>query len=322
MAKQKGSDGQIRKTTAEWAADTSTYPEGMRLMDTETGVVRVSKGTTYALAWVPSSGGGGGQVNTVAWTDQYGVYLTVDSGTPSAPVFEPVGTESIIKTIAQIGHGLTLGQPVRMNGGAYVAAQGNSAANAAYVGFVLEVVSANQFRLLVAGHSAGAPAAMFSGLTAGTDAYLSPSSAGALTNTPNAFGPVLMPTSATAGYVLSNADSVALFTSPANTRANLGLPNVYTGILNQAGTDAPVATFETNQLGSVNFTYIDVGEYRLNGTGLFPAGTKVFIGNSVTAIVLASRDTDNRVVIYSQDHAGSPADDLLINASIRVEVWP
>lgn len=163
---------------------------------------------------------------------------------------------------------------------------------------------------------------MFSGLTAGTAAYLDPTTAGALTNTPNAFGPVLMPTSTTAGYVLSNADSVALFTSPANTRANLGLPNVYTGILNQAGTDAPVATFETNQLGSVNFTYIDVGEYRLNGTGLFPAGTKVFIGNSVTAIVLASRDTDNRVVIYSQDHAGSPADDLLINASIRVEVWP
>lgn len=141
-------------------------------------------------------------MNTVAWTDQYGVYLTVDSGTPSAPVFEPVGTESIIKTIAQIGHGLTLGQAVRLNGGAYVAAQGNSAANAACVGFVLEVVSANSFRLLIGGHSAGAPAAMFSGLTAGTAAYLSPSSAGALTNTPNAFGPVLMPTSATAGYVI------------------------------------------------------------------------------------------------------------------------
>lgn len=62
MAKQKGSDGQIRKTTVEWAADTSTYPEGMRLMDTETGVVRVSKGTTYALAWVPSSGSGGGDL--------------------------------------------------------------------------------------------------------------------------------------------------------------------------------------------------------------------------------------------------------------------
>ena len=59
MANKSGSDGQIRKTTAEWAVDTDTYLEGMRLMDTDTGVVRVSKGTTYALAWVPASGGGG-----------------------------------------------------------------------------------------------------------------------------------------------------------------------------------------------------------------------------------------------------------------------
>lgn len=56
--KKAGSDGQIRNTTAAWAADTRTYPEGMRLMDTDTGVVRVSKGTTYALAWVPASGPG------------------------------------------------------------------------------------------------------------------------------------------------------------------------------------------------------------------------------------------------------------------------
>lgn len=57
--KKVGSDGQVRKTTAEWTADTATYPEGMRLMDVDTGTVRVSKGTTYALAWVPASGGGG-----------------------------------------------------------------------------------------------------------------------------------------------------------------------------------------------------------------------------------------------------------------------
>lgn len=163
---------------------------------------------TAIAAMYAGGGGGGGTVDTVGWTNQYGMSANT-SGTTSV-LIQPVGTESVIKTIAQIGHGLTLGQPVRMNGGAYVAAQGNSAANAAYVGFVLEVVSANQFRLLTAGHSAGAPAAMFSGLTAGTAAYLSPSSAGALTNTPNAFGPVLMPTSATAGYVLSNAESAII----------------------------------------------------------------------------------------------------------------
>lgn len=55
--KKVGSDGQIRKTTAEWAADTDTYPEGMRLMDTDTGEIRTSKGTTYALAWQNASSG-------------------------------------------------------------------------------------------------------------------------------------------------------------------------------------------------------------------------------------------------------------------------
>ncbi len=64
MSKKAGSDGQIRKTTAEWAADTKTYLEGMRLMDTTTGTVRVSKGTTYALAWQPSAGSGAS-----AWGD-------------------------------------------------------------------------------------------------------------------------------------------------------------------------------------------------------------------------------------------------------------
>lgn len=55
--KKVGSDGQVRKTTAEWAADTATYPEGMRLMDTTDGSVRVSKGATYALAWTQAPGG-------------------------------------------------------------------------------------------------------------------------------------------------------------------------------------------------------------------------------------------------------------------------
>ena len=61
--KKVGSDGQIRNTTAYWAADTNTYPEGMRLMDTDTGSVRVSKGTTYALAWTAAAGSGS------AWGD-------------------------------------------------------------------------------------------------------------------------------------------------------------------------------------------------------------------------------------------------------------
>lgn len=75
MSKKVGSDGQIRKTTAEWTADTGTYPEGMRLMDTDTGTVKVSSGGTYAAAW--SQGGGGGETPV-------GLGYVFDDGT-SAP---------------------------------------------------------------------------------------------------------------------------------------------------------------------------------------------------------------------------------------------
>lgn len=67
--KKAGSDGQIRKTTAEWAADTGTYLEGMRLMNTDTGSIRISKGTTYALAWQPS----GGAVTSDDVSDESGI---------------------------------------------------------------------------------------------------------------------------------------------------------------------------------------------------------------------------------------------------------
>jgi len=164
--------------------------------DPDTGQMRTAK----RVSVVCGTGGGGGTVDTIAWANQYGMSANI-GGTGANPEIEPVGTEGLVKTIAQIGHGLTLGQAVRMNGGAYVAAQG-TAAGSACAGFVLEVVSANQFRVLLSGHSASAPAAMFSGLTAGTAYYLSPSSAGALTATPNAFGIVLIATSTTAGYVV------------------------------------------------------------------------------------------------------------------------
>ena len=164
---------------------------------------------------------------------------------------------------------------------------------------------------------------MFSGLTAGTAAYLSPSSAGALTNTPNAFGPVLMPTSATAGYVLSNADSVTLFTSPANTRASLGLPNVYEADLTQGATDAPVAANVKNQLGGTPvYAYADIGNYTLTITGAFPVGTKAWIQlhNGSLGTASALRINDNTVQIYSYDNSFSVADDVIEGATLFIQV--
>jgi hypothetical protein len=45
---------------------------------------------------------------------------------------------------------------------------------------------------------------------------------------------------------------------------------VYTALLTQIGTDAPVATVLENTIGDIIWSYIDVGQYRATLTGAFP----------------------------------------------------
>ena len=89
MANKKGSDGQVRKTTAQWAADTASYPEGMRLMDTDTGSVRVSKGTTYALAWT-SGGSSATEYFAGVTTGNPPTTANEDNGFGGTPVWDTV----------------------------------------------------------------------------------------------------------------------------------------------------------------------------------------------------------------------------------------
>jgi len=104
--KKVGSDGQVRKTTAEWAADTATYPEGMRLMNTDTGAVRVSKGTTYALAWTPSTSGGSSAWGEITGTlsDQTDLQAALDAKASSSDltgISAPTATFSTNTNTAQ-----------------------------------------------------------------------------------------------------------------------------------------------------------------------------------------------------------------------------
>ena len=94
MAKKSGSEGMTRQTTAEWAADTKLYPERHRLLDTDTGTVRVSQGTTYAMAWVPSGGTGGATLDTDT------VYALETFSTPLADAGNPFQTNADLVTLA------------------------------------------------------------------------------------------------------------------------------------------------------------------------------------------------------------------------------
>lgn len=128
------------------------------------------------LHFTPSGDAGGGGGETV-------VPLTID--------------------VNQTGHGYVVGDWLRHNGTSYVKAQADSASNSRAIGVVIEVVDVDNFIL-----QAGGYVETLSGLTAGTQYYLSPSSAGAMTATePTAEDqiskPIFIADSTTSGWVLN-----------------------------------------------------------------------------------------------------------------------
>jgi hypothetical protein len=91
----------------------------------------------------------------------------------------------------------------------------------------------------------------------------------------------------------------------------------YAALLNQSGTDAPVATVISNGLGAVVWTRISPGEYRGTLAGAFPAGkTLVFVTNSTGGVVAGSRFDNDTIVIVTS------GDSILVNASVKIEVYP
>lgn len=110
MGKKPGSEGLNRKTTAEWAADTNTYLEGERLMDTDTGVVRTSSGGTYAQAWVPASGGGSAAWGAVTGTlsDQTDLQAALNSEASTRSLADvALNNAKVDKTTQVNGHALS-----------------------------------------------------------------------------------------------------------------------------------------------------------------------------------------------------------------------
>lgn len=103
--------------------------------------------------------------------------------------------------VNQTSHGYVVGDWLRHNGTSYVKAQADSATNARVAGVVTEVVGVDDFVL-----QAGGYIETLSGLTAGSQYWLSASSAGAMTTTePTAEDqiskPVLLSDSTTSGWV-------------------------------------------------------------------------------------------------------------------------
>lgn len=104
---------------------------------------------------------------------------------------------------------------------------------------------------------------------------------------------------------------------------------VYTALLTQTGTNAPVATILENTLGGVPvWSYDSVGFYKLTLVGAFTIGkTTAFItpyGNTVTFNVSANSDVNEIFINSATLTVGVYIDgnDLLVDTPIEIRVYP
>ena len=111
--------------------------------------------------------------------------------------------ESLCTTIHQVGHGLSVGNVIRLSGTSYVKAQADTEANAEAVGIVSAVAGADDFTFCVGGHIT-----TLSGLTAGSVYYLDDDTAGLLTlteppDTGDVSKPLLIADTTTSGWIFN-----------------------------------------------------------------------------------------------------------------------
>jgi len=156
-------------TELDWSAITSTSYAGT-----------ISRGNDTDKAASPGAGD---------------IYFAIDTGRvyicDIAGVWSQMTatTTLLTKSVPQVAHGFVVGDLLKFSGGVYAKAQADSAANARLVGIVTEVVDSDTFTLTLMGFFTG-----FSGLVAGSQYFLSPSSAGGYTTTePSTPGQVIKP---------------------------------------------------------------------------------------------------------------------------------
>ena len=105
----------------------------------------------------------------------------------------------------------------------------------------------------------------------------------------------------------------------------------YRALLTQTGTGAPVATVLENTLGgTVVWGYSNAGDYTATLAGAFTASTtfisitngKLTAGGGGLAIVAAAPIDANTVGLVTGDPAGALTDELLLDASLEILVYP
>ena len=110
----------------------------------------------------------------------------------------------------------------------------------------------------------------------------------------------------------------------ANIKSELGLPSrVLYANLNQSGTDAPTMTVIKNTLGyTPTFTYDGVGDYTMNFNEFIdPTETILTAGFTQFPYITAIRLSGGGVKIDNYNRSSGTADNILVNASIKLEIY-
>ena len=103
---------------------------------------------------------------------------------------------------------------------------------------------------------------------------------------------------------------------------------VYTALLTQSGTDAPVAIVLENTIGEIVWSYDSIGFYKATLLNSFPYGKTVFLfGNTYSSVNLVADCLDynisNSVMtlgVFSIS-IGNPTDSSLGNTPIEIRVY-
>lgn len=110
----------------------------------------------------------------------------------------------------------------------------------------------------------------------------------------------------------------------ANLKSELGLPSrVLYANLNQSGTDAPTMTVIKNTLGyTPKFTYDGVGDYTMSFNEAISASNAILTaGYNIYPYITAIRLSGGGVKIDTYRRSSGTADGILVNASIKLEIY-
>lgn len=225
------------------------------------------------------------------------------------------GGANTIKSITQTAHGFAVGDCIRLNGTSYTKAQGDSSANAEFVGIVSAVTSANVFVLTQLGYISG-----LSGLTAGVGYFLSPTTAGTMTATqPSTAGQVskfiFLADTTTSGYVVSHPGFTITTSTPTSVlsgRKSTQTSAVATGTTLTPADDTIPQSSEGTEFMTLSYTASSTSNV-LTIEVLAMVSNSAVASNPITIALFKDSDTD---ALASQTIM-STGNGLVMQASLR-----